>query len=98
MTDQEKCFTAKEICNIINACVNTNIEHLDVNGLLIKFSPQEVYPTVEQLPIPPLDTEQINEIMNQDEIYHDSDLEALEMENLMINDPLEYERQMERGD
>jgi len=89
---KENKFTAEDICNIIKSSINTNITYLKINDLEIAFNGylenQEEQNQVIYTPTTH------TEIPEEKPPYYDADLEALQMENLMIEDPLEYEKQM----
>jgi len=90
MANGNKKFTADDICNIIKASINTNISYIKVADLEISFCKDtEVKITPTDLAI-----EQSEEIEVSNKPFYDVDLEALEMENLMIEDPLEYEKRL----
>jgi hypothetical protein len=79
-----KKFTVSEICTIITAVTNTNIS-------LFKYNDLEIW--IGQKPLQELNPHITPEEKTISKKFEeDEGLRELEYENLMINDPLEYEK------
>lgn len=83
-----------EVELLIEACKNAGVSKLKFKGLEINF-----FPPPDQTPVAParayLPSEADRAI--EKEIEEDEDLKALALENLMIENPLEYEALRARG-
>jgi hypothetical protein len=89
-------FTAKDISVIIKSCKDAGVNWLDYGGLKLSFRSDE--PTVVPTPmITPVPNEGSEESDNTD-FEDNQELKDLELQNLMISDPVEYEKYMRHGD
>lgn len=89
-------FTAKEIASIIRACKSSGVTELDYNGLQLKFTVNTyTEDSSSQLNTPDTINQGIvyTDELNED-VYQDHDLEELRKHNLMLEDPLAYEKEM----
>ena len=89
MTDLNK-FTAKEISTILRSCKESGVTNFKCGGLELSFEPAVVESHV---------VEEVYEDPRQDQAVHqeiedDDDLRALDLQNLMISDPIAYEKHM----
>jgi hypothetical protein len=88
-------FTAKDISTIIRACRDTGVRSLDCGGLKLQFheeAPAQVLEPVNNAPYA-ADME-VEEISVED----DEDLRELELQNMMLSDPVAYEKHMRYED
>lgn len=80
-----KSFTVQEICNIMARAYENKVACFRYNGLEISFNKELPKPNPNVLP-PNYKIELDTKV--------DGTLEDLHLENLMINDPLQYEKVM----
>lgn len=95
-------FTAKDISVIIKACKDSGVSSLDCGGLKLSF--QSEAPVVEPEPIQgglhlatnlvEDDSEEVQERQAED----DAELRDLELQNLMMSDPVGFEQHMRYED
>jgi hypothetical protein len=98
-------FTPREIASIIRTCSESGVSKLELDGLTLEFNsgsyqsesskvaklvPPAPEPKQLEQPLPDPDAEVEHELATNKE------LEELNLENLMIEDPLGFEREMER--
>jgi hypothetical protein len=92
-------FTAKDISTIIKACKDSGVRSLDCGGLKLSFEPEEreIAPMAgahqEELIVGPQESMPERELSSEDE----EELNELELQNLMISDPVGYENLMRHG-
>jgi hypothetical protein len=90
-------FTAKEISVIVKACKESKVSKISYQGLLIEYfddnriSPDSISEPLEVQPLVLPDTQNASPHSIQQNL---DALDELELENLMIDDPLEYEKRM----
>jgi hypothetical protein len=88
-------LSAKDISSIIKSCKDSGIKSLDYGGLKLSFEGQPLDPHDDIQ----LDNAQGNQShLLEKEIEEDSDLRELELQNLMISDPVAYEKHMRYED
>ena len=87
-------FTAKEISSIIRSCRDTGVREFCCGDLKLSFhaAASETVATAPTLIETGLPTNAIANI--NEEIDSDADLHEIEMQTLMIQDPLAYEKAM----
>lgn len=72
-----------DIVTILETCKNTGVAIFELGDLKVSFLPQAASRTTM--------TPEDPEVENQRRLLEDEDLEALELQNLMIEDPEAYE-------
>lgn len=77
-----------DIVTILQTCKNTGVSQFTLGDLQISFTPREA----ASRPPSPEDFE----LETQRRLDEDEDLEALEMQNLLITDPEAYEDRMRK--
>ena len=89
-------FTAKDISVIIKACKSSGVKSLNYNGLDLSFDILGDAPEV--ITMLASDSQKIEN--NHQEIEEDEsqELRDLELQNLMISDPVAYEKHMRYED
>ena len=97
-------FTARQIASIIRNCKINNVAILEIEGLKLEFNSEptineqkefDEFPYKEPTGKNPFETNEDHPDV-QREIKDDPMLEELELQNLMMEDPAEFERVMER--
>lgn len=78
-------MTPKEIAQLIKACKNAGITEFRLGDLYLKFS---IEPTAPQA-TPLTEADKLVELERR--IAEDEDLKQLQLQNLMMEDPLAYE-------
>lgn len=100
MMDTDK-FTAKEISVIVKVCKECKVSKITYQGLVIEYfddnriSPDSMSVVIEDPQLISSDAQ--NASPHSIQQNHEA-LEELELENLMLEDPLEYERRMRNLD
>jgi hypothetical protein len=98
-------FTARQLASIIRNCKLNDVEFLEIEGLKLKFSPTNFQDRTEQVfvgddleEIPGMNLFDENEDNPEvkKELEKDPTLDELRLQNLMMEDPAAYEREMER--
>jgi hypothetical protein len=96
-------FTTDDLSSIIKSCKESNVLAFSYLGLEIKFKDTDQIPTINppnsspNIELPFFGDSQTPEILP----FVNEKIEALnelDIQSLMINDPLEYERRMEEFD
>ena len=91
-------FTAKDISVIIKSCKDSGVRSLDYGGLKLSFEPEESTTIPNQgLHLAPLIEGNEQELFGK-EVEDDPELRDLELQNLMISDPVGYEKHMRYED
>lgn len=90
-------FTAKDISTIIKACKDSGVSSLDCGGLKLSFhqvvEPEpEPDPAQDNLHLAPVG--EVDEEEAERQAYGDDELRDLELQNLLMSDPVGYEQQM----
>jgi len=91
-------FTAKDISVIIKACKDSGVSSLDCGGLKLSFHVEE--PATEPEPIQgdsyfPVDPDQGDpKELAEKQAEENQELRDLELQNLMISDPVAFEQHM----
>lgn len=93
-------FTAKDISTIIRSCKGTGVTSLDCGGLKLTFEPQDTGPDIiqhsELAGFIPSGNE--TELLEEREVEDDDELRELELQNMMISDPVGFEKHMRYED
>jgi hypothetical protein len=92
MKDTDK-FTVNEISSIINVCKDSKVSYFNYLGLEMILETDAKLPN-QQLPKPVELSFQGNASFSESENSKLEDVKELEMQNLMLDDPLEYEKRM----
>jgi len=92
-------FTAKDISAIIDSCKGSGIRTLEYEGLKLTFeSEPETVPYREPafVDLPQQGNEK--ELLEERQVEDDEELRDLELQNLMMSDPIGYEKHMRYED
>ncbi len=92
-------FTAKDISVIIKSCKDSGVSSLDYGGLKLSFRSEE--PEAESEPdlpiLSPIDIAE-DEGLADRQVEENQELRDLELQNLMISDPVGFEQHMRYED
>ena len=94
MTELHK-FTAKEISSIIRSCKDSGVTSFECGGLKLSFEPVVVAKDdfgLSDEHVMPTNTAE-HDLISQ-KLEEDDDLRELDLQNLMIDDPIAYEKHM----
>ena len=87
-------FTAKEISTIIRSCRDTGVREFSCGELKLTFtSTENASPQIAQTLIGTGLSQEVHQTI-ENEIDLDEDLQEIELQTLMIEDPMAYERAM----
>ena len=93
-------FTAKDISTIIRACKDTGLTSLDCGGLKLSFNTeyQEAAPISGGLQLAPFLVGNEKELLEDREVEDNDELRQLELQDMMISDPVGFEKHMRYED
>ena len=90
-------FTAKDISTIIKSCKDSGVTSLECGGLKLSFDPVDPDPMQVGLQLAPALEGNEKELLER-QVEDDNELRDLELQNLMIDDPVGYEKHMRYED
>lgn len=92
-------WSAKEFCLILDSCAKNKVIDLELEGISIKFgiAPDVLATTLQYDPdrITPT-VEEIKKVEQAAVLSSDAEIKTEYLEHLMIEDPLEYQRTIEK--
>ena len=93
-------FTAKDISTIIKSCKDSGVRSLDYGGLKLSFEAEERSPEAIQggLQLAPYPESNEKELLEERQIEDNDALRELELQDLMMTDPVGYEKHMRYED
>ncbi len=96
-------FTAKDISTIIRACNGSGVTSLVCGGLNLTFEPKDTGPDIIQgqdFQVSTFTTGNGNEreLLEDREVEDNMELRELELQNMMMDDPVGYENHMRHED
>lgn len=89
-------LNSKDICKILDSCSKNGVTELCFEGIIVKFTGQPIQPIITWSKQPTLSEEK----ENSSEVSKEMALEAdqIQLEQMMIEDPVAYERHLINGD
>lgn len=91
-------FTAKDISLIVKSCKDSGVSSLEVGGLKLSFEGEHTESLDEHISQELIIPEGNQTQLLEKNIEEDADLRELELQNLMISDPMAYEKHMRYED
>lgn len=96
MITNEKGLSVDEVCRIITVCQKQGVKHLQFNGLIMDLESYETPLKVRR------SITKNNELMDHDEpvdrMKQEYKIKSEQLEELLITDPVQYERLMQQGE
>lgn len=100
---RKKDFAADEICRIMEMCVKNGVVDFSSNGLVLKFSPRpetriEIEKPLARFSVPEPSAEEMAKIAKDQQDVDELNLKEDQLGMLLIEDPVEFERQLLAGE